>query len=118
MGKAIIHLNRKSTLGFVMAAVMVFALIGIDGTLGPADAFKRGKSYQTADIRCGDTIGPGERIKLTQDIGPCTGGPALTVVGPAVLNLNGHTVAGDGDIAGRATQIGAQHARAAVRRGP
>ena len=97
MGKAIKHLNTKSITGFVIAAVMVCALIGIDGTLGPADAFRCGRSYQTADIQCGDTIGPGERIKLTQDIGPCQTDAAITVVGPAVLNLNGHTVAGNGE---------------------
>jgi parallel beta-helix repeat protein len=100
MEKAKRHVNNKSIVGFMISAVMVVALIGLDGTLGPAAAFKHGRSYKAADIQCGDTIGPGERVKLTQDIGPCEGGPAITVVGPAVLNLNGYTVAGDGDIDG------------------
>jgi hypothetical protein len=100
MGKAKSHVNKQSIVGFMMGAVMVVSLIGLEGTLWPAAAFKRAKSFQAADIQCGDTIGPGERVKLTQDIGPCTEGPAITVVGPAVLNLNGHTVAGNGDIDG------------------
>ena len=100
MGKAIRHLSTKKIVGCMIGALMVVSLIGIDGTLVPAAAFKYGKSFQAADIQCGDTIGAGERVKLTQDIGPCSGGPAITVVGPAVLDLNGHTVAGDGDIDG------------------
>ncbi len=100
MGKAKRHLNSKKIVGFMIGAVMVLSLIGLEGTLLPAAAFKHGKSFQAADIQCGDTIGPGEKVKLTQDIGPCTEGPAITVVGPAVLNLNGHTVAGDGHIDG------------------
>jgi parallel beta-helix repeat protein len=100
MGKMKFQRNAKMMVGFVMGAVMIVSLIGFDGTLSPAAAFRHWKKFEAADIQCGDTIGPGENIKLTQDIGPCTGGPALTVVGPASLNLNGYTVAGDGDIDG------------------
>jgi hypothetical protein len=100
MGKAKRYVNKQSIVGFMMGALMVVSLIGLEGTLWPAAAFKHGKSFKAADIQCGDTIGPGERVKLTEDIGPCTDSPAITVVGPAVLNLNGHTVAGDGDIDG------------------
>ena len=100
MGNTKKHPNTKKIVGFMMGALMVVALIGLDGTLGPAAAFKHGRSFKAADIQCGDTIGAGERVKLAHDIGPCSGGPAITVVGPAVLDLNGHTVAGNGDIDG------------------
>lgn len=41
-------------------------------------------------VSCGDTITTS--TTLTADLGPCGTNPALTVQGPATLNLNGHTV--------------------------
>lgn len=46
-----------------------------------------------AEIHCGSTILPGERVQLDRNIGPCsaeTGG--ILVLGPATLDLNGHSV--------------------------
>ncbi len=42
-------------------------------------------------VSCGDTIGPWEYVSLDADLN-CDTDPALTVVGPAVLNLNGYEV--------------------------
>jgi len=39
-------------------------------------------------LECGDEVR--QSVRLTADVGPC--GQAITVVGPAVLDLNGHTV--------------------------
>ena len=43
---------------------------------------------------CGDTIGPNETVTLTADIGPCTDSvsAALTIIGPAKVDLNGHQI--------------------------
>ena len=82
----------------MIGAVMVLSLIGPEGTLAPAAAFRHCRSFEAADIQYGDTIGPGERVKLTQDIGPCADDVVITVVGPAVLDLNGHTIADNGHI--------------------
>lgn len=48
----------------------------------------------SSSVDCGDTLGPGGRYVLTEDL-VCSGlaEPAITVVGPAELDLNGHTVA-------------------------
>jgi parallel beta-helix repeat protein len=46
-------------------------------------------------IECGDTIGPDTAVKLTHDL-QCEGDVALTVVGPAVLNLKGHSISRTG----------------------
>lgn len=44
-------------------------------------------------LECGDTILPGEKVKLEANVGPCTretGG--ITIIGPAKLDLNGFAV--------------------------
>jgi len=47
-----------------------------------------------AQFVCGDTVGPGGKLVLTADIGLCTGvgTPALTVVGPVTLDMDGHQI--------------------------
>ena len=48
-----------------------------------------------AALSCGDTIGPQPkgRIIFTEDIGPCAGpGPALTIIGPARVEMKKYTV--------------------------
>ncbi len=45
-----------------------------------------------AQVNCGDTVRPGETVVLTDDL-LCPGtGPALTIEGPATLNLNGFKI--------------------------
>lgn len=44
-------------------------------------------------LECGDTILPGQKVKLEANVGPCsdqTGG--ITIIGPATLDLNGFAV--------------------------
>jgi hypothetical protein len=47
-----------------------------------------------AQVACGDTIGPKETVVLTADLAGCTSAtdPALRVVGPATLDMNGFRV--------------------------
>lgn len=54
-------------------------------------------------VECGDVITTD--ATLTADVGPCAGDedPVLTLVGPATLNLNGHTVRG---LPGAQTEVG------------
>ena len=42
-------------------------------------------------VSCGDTLGPGGVVTLTSDVGPCST-DALTVVGPVIVDLAGHTI--------------------------
>jgi hypothetical protein len=63
-----------------------------------------------AQVACGDTIGPGQAVILTGDLGPCPGPePALTVIGPATLDLAGFTLSCVGTpglrVEGRAAKI-------------
>jgi len=49
-------------------------------------------SEAAAQLTCGAVIHPGEKVKLTADLGPCDGpGPAITV-DSATLDLGGFTV--------------------------
>ena len=46
-----------------------------------------------AQVSCGDVIGPNETVVLQNDISDCDGfDAALTVIGPATLDMNGYTI--------------------------
>ena len=45
-----------------------------------------------AGFTCGGTVGPGGTLVMTADIIGCATSPALTVVGPVTVDMNGHTV--------------------------
>jgi parallel beta-helix repeat protein len=64
---------------FLRILIVVF-ILSFEGVVLTADA-----------VDCGDSIGVGETVTLTGDLGPCSG-RALTIEGPARLNLNGFTV--------------------------
>jgi len=51
-------------------------------------------------VVCGDTLGPGGLFTLTTDLGPCATDAALTVNGPAIVDLGGHTVSCDTGVVG------------------
>ena len=54
-----------------------------------------------AQLACGDTVPPGDHVSLGSDIGPCPEpGPALILVGPVNVNLNGFTVSCSAAITG------------------
>ena len=52
-----------------------------------------GAHTHAADLQCGDTILPGEKVVLDSNVGPCTAatGP-ITVIGPATLDMNGYRI--------------------------
>ena len=63
--------------------------LGVAGLVNPIAAIA---------LDCGETVGPQQKVVLNADVGPCsaaTANPALTVEGPATLDLNGHTLACD-----------------------
>jgi hypothetical protein len=50
-----------------------------------------------AQLACGAVIAAGQKVTLTADVGPCSqaaipGSPAVRIIGPATLNLNGFAV--------------------------
>jgi hypothetical protein len=65
-------------------------------------------------IACGDSIGPG-KVTFTADVGPCTSAtdPALTIQGPAKVDMAGFSIACDGmnppnvgiELAGKGVQL-------------
>lgn len=78
--KTIGRKGRSLTISGVIL-VTLFTLI-LEGGLLTAEA-----------IDCGDVIGAGKEVKLDRDL-HCSGDVALTVIGPATLNLKGHTIYG------------------------
>jgi len=49
----------------------------------------------TAQISCGDTLGPGGKFVAAGPIGPCPQNPALTILGPVKVDFAGHEVSCD-----------------------
>lgn len=78
--------NRVTvSVGFIAVCVAVLMGLGIVGTPLP--------SVEAAHIGCGAVVGPRGFFTLDADVGPCDDpGPALTVIGNAVLDLNGFKV--------------------------
>jgi len=68
-------------------AVLVLAAVGV---IGLATASAAG-----AQVRCGDTIAPGAHVVLTADLVCDDVETALTITGPAVLDLNGFAIVCD-----------------------
>ena len=57
-------------------------------------------------ISCGDTIEPGQKVRLKQDLNCAETDfeAAITINGPAVLDLNGHTITGHDQMEGIVVQ--------------
>lgn len=48
---------------------------------------------EASALECGDTILPGQKVRLEANVGPCTDATGgITIVGPAKLDLNGFAV--------------------------
>ena len=114
--------NQKIVL-LVSAVLIAFFALSVEGAFNPSEAFnwkaKKDKARcliskkdQQTPIRfsraisCGDTIEPGGKVRLTQDLN-CAGtghSVAVTVLGPATLDLNGHTITGDDQMDGIVVQ--------------
>jgi parallel beta-helix repeat protein len=45
-----------------------------------------------AQIACGDTVGKGQTVTLTADLGPCDGVESAIIIDSGVLDLGGHTL--------------------------
>ena len=71
----------------VQNILAVLLLTACTGAVAAAPAY--------AQVRCGDTIAPGANVVLTADLTCDELDVALTVIGPAVLDLNGFTIACD-----------------------
>src|SRR6185295_1528382 len=63
-------------------AVALMIPLVLAGSVSPA----------SAQVRCGDTIGPGQEVILSSDLECGDVGVGLIVTGPAVLDLNGFAV--------------------------
>jgi hypothetical protein len=69
------------TMAFTKQLIRVLVALGFTG----------GVALAANAVNCGDAIGPNKTVTLTADL-TCSTNPALTVIGPATLNMNGHTV--------------------------
>ena len=103
--------------------MIAFFAVSVEGAFNTAQAFnwkykkekgqclKSKKDRKRSDrfsqtIACGDIIEPGQKVRLNQDLN-CAGTgftAAITVIGPAVLDLKGHTIIGDGSMDGIVVQ--------------
>jgi parallel beta-helix repeat protein len=86
-------------LRLILAAAAIAALATVVGLYLADQQSAEAGVITPPPVNCGDTIGPWEFGKLDSDLscviytGPTTDPkPGLRVVGPAVLDLNGHTV--------------------------
>ncbi len=68
-----------------------------------------------ADVECGDVVTTD--IKLTHDLGPCTGDGIVAGASGIRIDLGGHTITGDGDGLGGGVRIQSPHRNVEVRRG-
>ena len=100
------HRKKKAftIIGIIVGAIFVLTLLG-----SPDVAYakgKKGKHRNTVTLECGDTVGPGKRVILGNDL-DCSdyrGGEAiLTVVGPVTFDMNNHTITGNSRLDGRFT---------------
>lgn len=80
------HLQRRAWVTLVLTVLFL-------GLLGLAD---RGLPAEALEVfpECGQTLGPAAgTFRLGKSVGPCDGPePALTIVGPYTLYMNGHRV--------------------------
>ena len=81
-------IKKIRMLAITMALIIPCFAIAIEGNLTPSYA-----------IECGAVIGPYEDVTLDHDLN-CKNVTALTVVGPATLNMKGHTLYGESAGAG------------------
>jgi hypothetical protein len=75
-------IKKIRMLAITMALIIPCFAIALEGAVKPSYA-----------IECGAVIGPYEDVTLDHDLN-CQNGIALTVVGPATLNMKGHTLYG------------------------
>jgi len=62
------------------------------GTIALAAGLFAAAAPAHAQIACGDTIGKGQTVTLTADLGPCDGVESAIIIDSGVLDLGGHTV--------------------------
>lgn len=93
---------RKTPLGVALALAIAITLTAV--TVSPASAVTVNPASAATPVQCGSTITT--NTVLTADL-RCSGdGPALTVVGGAVLDLGRHTVSSPGRSADDSTSVG------------
>ena len=117
--------KRKNPKILILVGIMMitFFTLSVEGAFNVAQAFnwgdKKGKGQWlkpkrdlkrpirfSQAINCGDTIEPGQKVRLKRDLN-CADTDfeaAITVIGPAVLDLNGHTITGNGSMDGIVVQ--------------
>jgi parallel beta-helix repeat protein len=113
--------NRKNSKILILVGIMMIAFfaLSMEGAFNVAQAFNWGNKKEKGQcliskkdqkrpirfsqaINCGDTIEAGQKVRLNQDL-DCAGtgfAAAITVNGPAVLDLGGHTITGNGSMDG------------------
>jgi parallel beta-helix repeat protein len=62
------------------------------GTIALAGLVAAAAPAARAQVACGDTIGKGQTVTLTADVGPCDGVESAIIIESGVLDLGGHTL--------------------------
>lgn len=77
--------KQARTLRWMLGALAVATVVSVTST--------RPEASVDWNVECGAYLTGNETYVLKEDVGPCEGPePAITVVGPATLKLNGHSV--------------------------
>jgi parallel beta-helix repeat protein len=81
-------LSQHKILGLFVILILAGIVVSFEGYGSAAYA-----------IDCGDTIYPGEKVKLNGDLN-CNTDPAIKIIGPATLDMKDHTIYGQEEIVG------------------
>jgi len=117
--------KRKNSKTLIIVGIMMitFFTLSVEGAFNVAQAFKWGDKKGNGQylkpkkdlkgpirisqaVNCGDTIEPGQKVRLKRDLN-CADTDfeaAVTIIGPAVLDLNGYTITGNNSMDGIVVQ--------------
>lgn len=117
--KSQIKKRNPKILMLVGIIMITFFAVSVEGSFNIAQAFNWGDKKEKGQcliskkdrkrpvrfsqaINCGDTIEPGQKVRLNRDLNCAETdfAAAITVNGPAVLDLNGHTITGNDSMDG------------------
>ena len=80
----------------IVGLATILFVLSLTNALNAEDVTShKGRFWKIKRAKCGDTLENG-RFELRKNLN-CEEGPAITIDGPAKLNLNGHTISGNGN---------------------
>lgn len=88
--------NIRTVLRLIVGLTTILFVLSLTNALNAEDVTShKGRFWKIKRAKCGDTLENG-RFELRKNLN-CDEDPAITIIGPAKLNLNGKTLSGNGD---------------------